>query len=99
MPSSSPPVSPAPAPAPAAAPHAVPVTLAPPGLWPTLGPSFPNAGAAGAIAIALAYFSLGVALGALLKQSPGGRRWLPFVVVPGLLAGLGFLAWVIRSLR
>lgn len=73
--------------------------MAPPSLWPTLGPSFPNAGVAGVLAIAAAYFSLGVAVGALLKQSPGGRRWLPIVVVPGVLAGLGFIAWVVRSLR
>ncbi|MCC6764432.1 MAG: hypothetical protein IT293_07185 [Deltaproteobacteria bacterium] len=75
------------------------VAVPPPGLWPTPGPSFPNAGVAGVVAIALAYFSLGVAVGGWMRQSPGGRRWLPFVVVPGVLAGLGFMAWVIRSLR
>lgn len=90
MPTASPPPTPLPA---------VAAPAAPPSLWPTLGPSFPNAGVAGALAIALAYFSLGVAVGALLKQSPTGRRWLPVVVVPGVLAGLGFIAWVIRSLR
>lgn len=92
MPSASPLVSPSPRPTGV-------VTVVPPSLWPTLGPSYPNAGAAGVLAIALAYFSLGVAVGALLKQSPIGRRWLPFVVVPGILAGLGFIAWVVRSLR
>jgi hypothetical protein len=105
MPSPLPVSSPSPAAPlrPAAAPPplrpAVPVAGPPPGLWPTLGPSYPNAGVAGVLAIALAYFSLGVAVGALLKPSPRGRRWLPFLVVPGVVAALGFVAWVIRSLR
>ena len=59
----------------------------------------PNAAPAGLLVIALAYFSLGVAVGALLKQSPRARRWLPLFVVPGVLAALGFVAWVMRSLR
>ncbi len=75
------------------------VPLAPPSLWPKLGPSYPHAGAYGVVAIALAYFSVGVAVGALLKHSPATRRWLPWLVVPGVVAGLGFLAWAIRSLR
>ena len=75
------------------------VTLAPAELWPKLGPSYPKAGAWAVVAIALAYFSLGVAVGALLRQSPTTRRWLPWLVVPGVLAGFGFLAWAIGSLR
>jgi hypothetical protein len=67
-------------------------------LWPQLGPSFPNAGAIGVVAIAVAYFSLGVAVGALMKHSPAARRWLPVIVVPGVLAGLAFLAWVVRAI-
>ena len=46
-------------------------------LWPTLGPYYPKAGPSGVLAIALAYFSLGVAVGGLMKQSPRARRWLP----------------------
>ena len=82
-----------------ASPANAPVIGPPPSLWPTLGPSFPRAGAIGVLAIALAYFSLGVAVGALLKPSVGGRRWLPFLVLPGLVAGLAFVAWVVQSLR
>ncbi len=67
-------------------------------LQPTLGPYFPKAGVVGVLVIAVAYFSLGVAVGGLLKQSERARRWLPVIVVPGLLAALGFLVWVIRSL-
>ncbi len=67
-------------------------------LWPTLGPYYPKAGPSGVLAIALAYFSLGVAVGGLMRQSPRARRWLPLLVIPGVLAGLAFLAWVIRSL-
>ena len=67
-------------------------------LQPSLGPSYPKAGPIGVLVIALAYFSLGVAVGALMKQSPRARRWLPVVIVPGLLGAIGFVAWVIRSL-
>jgi hypothetical protein len=73
-------------------------TLVPFALWPELGPMYPKAGLTGVLVIALAYFSLGVGVGALMRQSPNARRWLPFVVVPGILAGLVFFAWVVRSL-
>ena len=70
-----------------------------PGLvWPAVSPTYPKAGPLGMLAVALAYFALGVAVGAVLKQSPRGRRWLPVLVVPGVLAGVAFLLWVIRSL-
>jgi hypothetical protein len=97
MPSVSPAASP---PLPRVSP--VPIVQAlPPGpgvIWPTLGPSYPKAGPVGVLVIALAYFSLGVAVGALMKQAPRARRWLPFIVIPGVLAGLAFFAWVVRSL-
>ena len=96
MPSAAPLTSPD---APLATPVPRAVTTLPPGLvWPTLGPTYPKAGPLGMLVIALAYFSIGVAVGALLKQSPRGRRWLPVLVVPGVLAGLAFIVWVIRSL-
>jgi len=69
-----------------------------PTLWPQLGPTYPKAGLTGVLVIACAYFSLGVGVGALMRQSPRARRWLPFVVVPGVLAGIAFFAWVVRSL-
>jgi len=68
------------------------------GLWPQLGPSYPNAGLAGVLVVALAYFSLGVGVGALMKQSPRARAWLPWVVIPGILAGVAFFALVVRTL-
>jgi len=73
-------------------------TLDPKLLLPTLGPYFPKAGVIGVLVIAVAYFSLGVAVGGLLKQSPRARRWLPILVVPGVLAAFAFIGWVIRSL-
>jgi len=91
MPSASPPTPPT---APGAA-----ATLVGPPLSPIQGPSYPKAGPLGMLAVALAYFSLGVAVGALLKHSPRWRRALPFIVVPGVLAGLGFLLWVLKTLR
>jgi hypothetical protein len=96
MPSASPATSPS---APSATPVPGAVTTFPPGLlWPTLGPTYPKAGPLGMLVVALARFALGVAVGALLKQSPWGRRWLPVLVVPGVLAGIAFFVWVIRSL-
>jgi hypothetical protein len=96
MPSASPPTSPG---APLATPVPQALTTFPPDLvWPTLGPTYPKAGPLGMLVVALAYFALGVAVGALLEQSARGRRWLPVLVVPGLLAGLTFFVWVIRSL-
>lgn len=96
MPSNSPFMSPVPPPSPV---PSVLATLDPALMWPTLGPSFPKAGPIGVMVIALAYFSLGVAVGALLKHSPRARRWLPMLVIPGVVAGIAFLAWVVRSLR
>jgi hypothetical protein len=94
-----PPLEPAASPAPSASEvPSVEATFQPYILRPTIGPSFPKAGSIGVLVIALAYFSLGVAVGALLKQSPGGRRWLPFLVIPGVLAAIAFVAWVIRTL-
>jgi hypothetical protein len=96
MPSASSPTSPAPSlvvPSPSAI-----ATLDPNLFHPMLGPSFPKAGAIGVVVIALAYFSLGVAVGGLMKQSPRARRWLPILIVPGLLGALAFVVWVIRSL-
>jgi hypothetical protein len=87
-----------PAPVVSPAPNAA-VNVPPSGLWPTLGPTYPRAGVTGALVIALAYFSLGVAVGAFLKPSPFARRLLPFLVAPGIVAGLAFMAWVLRSFR
>lgn len=96
MPSPSPSTAPS---APLAAPGlGVATTLQPALVWPTLGPTYPKAGPLGMLAVAVAYFSLGVAVGALLKSAPGGRRWLPVLIVPGVLAGLAFFVWVVRSL-
>lgn len=67
-------------------------------LTPTLGPEYPNVGPIGLLVIVLAYFSLGVAVGAVMKQSPRARRWLPLLIVPGLLGAAVFVAWVLRSL-
>lgn len=67
-------------------------------VWPAFAPTYPKAAPLGMLAVALAYFGLGVVVGALLKQSPRGRRWLPVLVVPGVLAGVAFLLWVIQSL-
>ena len=67
-------------------------------LTPVLGPVFPKAGGVGVLVIALAYFSLGVAVGALLKHTERGRRWLPILVIPGVVAAVAFFVWVIRSL-
>lgn len=85
--------------APLASPAPVAMTTAPTFGWPAFGPTYPKAGPVGMLVVALTYFSLGVAVGALLKQSTRGRRWLPFVVVPGLILGLVFLLWVLRTLR
>jgi hypothetical protein len=95
MPSATPPTTPAPRVAPS---PSVVATLDIRILQPQLGPYFPKAGATGVLVIAVAYFSLGVAVGALLKQSPRARRWLPVLVVPGLVGALAFVGWVIRSL-
>lgn len=51
------------------------------------------------LTVALAYFSLGVAVGALLKQAPRARPWLPVLVVPGVVAAIAYVAWVVQSLR
>ena len=66
---------------------------------PPFGPQYPRASPLGVLTIALAYFSLGLAVGALMKQTPRARRWLPFLVVPGAVAAIAYVAWVVRSLR
>lgn len=97
MPSPAPVFSP-PVPLAPATPNAV-ITLPPGAVWPKLGPTYPKAGPLGLLAVALAYFAIGVAVGALVKQRPHGLRWLPVLVIPGVLAGLAYLVWVIRTLR
>jgi hypothetical protein len=93
MPSVSPPPSPPPLPLP-------PGLVGPAGRpWPALGPQYERASPLGLLTVALAYFALGVAVGALVKQRPRGLRWLPFLVVPGAVAALAYVGWVIRSLR
>ena len=83
---------------PAAAPIAG-TAVATNGSFPPPAPTYPKAGPLGMLAVALAYFAIGVAVGALLKQSARWRRVLPLIVVPGVLAGLGFLLWVLKTLR
>jgi hypothetical protein len=93
MPSASPLPSPSPLPAP--------LSLVGPGgqTWPPFGPQYPRASPLGVLTVALAYFALGVAVGALMKQRPRSLRWLPFLVVPGAVAALVYVGWVVRSLR
>jgi hypothetical protein len=67
--------------------------------WPPFGPQYPRASPLGVLTVALAYFALGVAVGALLKQRPRGLRWLPFLGDPGAVAALAYVGWVVRSLR
>jgi hypothetical protein len=67
--------------------------------WPPFGPQYQRASPLGILTVALAYFALGVAVGALVKQRPRGLRWLPFLVVPGAVAALAYVGWVVRSLR
>jgi hypothetical protein len=74
-------------------------TVASGSAFPPPPPSYPKAGPLGMLAVAIAYFAIGVAVGALLKQSARWRPVLPFIVVPGVLAGLGFLLWVLKTLR
>jgi hypothetical protein len=53
----------------------------------------------GLLAVATAYLALGVGVGLLLK--PGARRRTTIallLIVPGTLAGVGYLVWVIASL-
>ena len=84
----------APAPSPS-----LPLVLRPQIYWPAVGPSYPNAGALGIVAMALAYFALGVAAGALIKRVPNGGRWLLALVLPGAVAAVAYLVWVIRTIR
>ena len=52
------------------------------------------------LVIAVAYFSLGVAVGGLVRRLRRVRTGLLVVlVVPGVVTGLGFLAWIVYSLR
>ncbi len=97
MPSPTPVFSP-PVPLAPATPYAM-FTFPPGTVFPQLGPTYPKAGPLGLLSVALAYFAIGVAVGALVKQHPNGRRWLPVLVIPGVLAGLAYLVWVIRTLR
>jgi hypothetical protein len=65
---------------------------------PNLKPSYPHAGMLGLLAVALAYFALGVGVGVLMKVTAERRRWLPLLIGPGALAAIGYLVWVARSL-
>jgi hypothetical protein len=60
---------------------------------------YPSASPLGMLTVAVAYFALGVAVGALVRTRPSGRRWLPILVVPGAVAAHAYLGWVIRSLQ
>jgi hypothetical protein len=88
---------------------ALPPSLLPGGAGVAKGPAFipamPGPGVAvpslmAYLTIAAAYFALGVAVGALVRRL---RRLqtavLAVLVVPGVLAGLGLLAWIVYSLR
>jgi len=72
--------------------------VAPPVPSIAFGPLYPRAALLGMFAVALAYFALGVGVGVLVRPSPRWRAWLPVLMLPGVLAGLAFLLWVIRSL-
>jgi hypothetical protein len=61
-------------------------------------PVYPYAAPLGLIAVALAYFALGVGVGAVMKRTAAGRRWLPMLIGPGVIAAIGYLLWVARSL-
>jgi len=51
------------------------------------------------LTLAVAYFALGVAVGALVRRLGRVRTAvLTVLVVPGVLAGLGLLAWIVLSL-
>lgn len=66
--------------------------------FPAWDPGYPYSGPLGMVAVALAYFALGVAVGVLLKDTPRVRRWLTALIVPGGVAAVAYLAWVLRSL-
>jgi hypothetical protein len=63
-----------------------------------LRPMYPSARPLGVIAVALAWFALGVGFGLVMKRALPGRRWLALVIGPGAFAALAYLAWVARSL-
>ena len=66
---------------------------------PAHSPLVPMPGFLGYVAVAVAYFALGVAVGALARRLHRFQTPVLFLlVVPGVLAGLGFLAWVVLSL-
>ena len=66
--------------------------------WPTWDPGYSFSAPLGMVAVALAYFALGVAVGVVLKDRPHVRRWLAALVLPGGVAAVAYLAWVLRSL-
>lgn len=63
-----------------------------------LGPVYPHAAPLGLIAVALAYFALGVGVGVVMKSTAQRRRWLPLLLGPGAIAAIGYLWWVARTL-
>jgi hypothetical protein len=84
-------------PAPAGTAPGVVMPALPPLISLTAMPPMPSV--LGYVAVAAAYFALGVAVGALVRRLRRLRTLaLSVLVVPGVLAGLGFLAWVVYSL-
>lgn len=77
------------------------VAVAPPivPFAPFTPPASPVLSFLGLVVVALAYFAIGVAVGAQVRRL---TRWrtgvLLLLIVPGTLGGLGFLVWVVLSL-
>lgn len=65
---------------------------------PHLRTVYPRAAPLGLIAVALAYFALGVGVGMVMKSTADRRRWLPLIIGPGAIAAIGYLVWVARTL-
>ena len=82
---------PSPLPAPLPAPVVAAAPLASP-------PTYPAARPLGLLTVALAYFALGVAIGLVMRRSGAERRWLRMLIGPAVVAAIGYLAWVARSL-
>jgi hypothetical protein len=61
-------------------------------------PTYPAARPLGLIAVALAYFALGVAVGLVMKRTGTPRRWLGVVIAPATLAAIAYVLWVARTL-
>lgn len=78
-----------------ASPTAIGTTVVP---APQFGPVYPHAAPLGLIAVALAYFALGVGVGVAMKSTALHRRWLPLLIGPGAIAALAYLLWVARTL-